>query len=179
MYFVCCKILGVKPGSDEEAIRAAYRKSAKELHPDVNESDRAHEYFVILQNAYQYLLKHPYSKEEAMLLEQSERTRKQAIEKRKTVNQNLLRTMSVERYTLKEVLRQSRTARILYIVFHILFLTIGLLLIFRSIYDALFLQVNENTQIFSAYIAIIFGFFFGLIITTIFLYTGITFIRNQ
>ena len=60
MYLFCCKILGVKPGADIETIKAAYRKSAKELHPDVSTSEKAHEYFTILQNAYEYLLNHPY-----------------------------------------------------------------------------------------------------------------------
>ena len=179
MYFVCCKILGVKPGSNEETIRSAYRKSAKEIHPDVSDSDRAHEYFVILQNAYQYLLKHPYSKEEVMLLEHSERIKKPAKENMVGVNHDLLRTLTIERYTLREVLSQSRTARILYIAFHLLFLITGLLLIFRSVYNVMFLPVNENAEIFSAYFTIVFGFFFGLIITSIFLYTGITFIRKR
>lgn len=179
MYLVCCKILGVNPGSDEETIRAAYRKSAKQLHPDVNDSERAHEYFVILQNSYQYLLKHTYTKEEAMLLQQAERIKKQVKENSRGVNYNLLKTLTVERYTLREVLHQSRTARILYIVFHILFLSIGILLLYRSIYDVMFFKLEREFNNFSAYFTIVFGFFFGLIITSIFLYTGITFIRNR
>ena len=64
MYFVCCKILGVKPGANLDTIKAAYRKSAKELHPDVNPSEKAQEYFIILKNAYQYLLTHQFTERE-------------------------------------------------------------------------------------------------------------------
>jgi len=179
LYLVCCKILGVKPGSDQETIKAAYRKMAKELHPDVNTSDRAHEYFVILQNAYQYLTEHPHSVDEAMMLQKAAMIRKRMGENKARGGNFPSRNYVAERYTLTEVLNNSLTARILYIVFHVLFLCVGLLLIIRSVYDVLFYRFEDRTYIFSAYFAVTFGFIFGIVITAIFLYTGFMFIRNR
>ncbi len=179
MYLICCKILGVKPGSDQETIKAAYRRSAKELHPDVNTSEQAHEYFTILQNAYQYLVEHPYSAEEVIQIQRAEIIKNYIKKKKARANAYYTRNSIAERYSLTEVLSNSRTARVLYIVFHVLFLLVGLILIIHSIYDALFFSFEGRTHIFAAYFAVIFGFIFGLLITAIFLYTGISFIRNR
>jgi uncharacterized membrane protein len=99
MYFVCCKILGIKPGADEETIKAAYRKSAKEL--------------------------------------------------------------------------------VIYIAFHILFLFVGFWLIYHSAYDILFHEPYDKIHKFSAYFTVVFGFFFGIMLTGTFLVTGISFIRKR
>lgn len=181
MYFVCCKILGVKPGSDIKEIKSAFRKSAKELHPDINDSEKAHQYFIILQNAYQYLLDHPYNKEDIKYYQKiiSDKAKERFA---KSTNSNKLkrfRTGFVERYTLREVLKNSLTARILYVVFHILFLTTGIYLIVRSIFDIFFFEVDERTDFFSAYFVIVSAIFLGIVITSIFLYTGVNFIRRR
>ena len=49
------QILGVKPKATLEQIKKAYRKRAKELHPDVNKSENAHEEFILLNEAFEYL----------------------------------------------------------------------------------------------------------------------------
>jgi len=54
-----CNILGVKPNSSVAEIKAAFRAKAKELHPDLNPSPSAHEQFVELFQAYEYLLNPP------------------------------------------------------------------------------------------------------------------------
>ena len=179
MYLVCCKILGVKPGSNQETIKAAYRRSAKELHPDVNASERASEYFMILKNAYEYLLKHPHTAEEALVLQRIEFVRQRIREQRAKGKEFPHRNYVVERYTLTEVLKKSLTARIIYIIFHILFLSIGLILMIRSVYDVIYHSVDNRTPVFTAYFTVSFGFLFGIVFTAIFLYTGILFIRNR
>lgn len=48
------KILGVSRGADTYTIKRAYRKLAKELHPDKHPDDKeAHELFQNLGNAYE------------------------------------------------------------------------------------------------------------------------------
>lgn len=50
------QVLGVSRDSDEKAVKSAYRKRAKELHPDVNRDDpRAEENFKDLNEAYEVL----------------------------------------------------------------------------------------------------------------------------
>jgi curved DNA-binding protein len=49
------EVLGVKRSASQEEIRAAYRKLARELHPDVNKSPDAQEKFAEVQSAYDIL----------------------------------------------------------------------------------------------------------------------------
>lgn len=49
------EVLGVTRDADEEAIRAAYRRLAKALHPDVNHRKTATEEFKLLQDAFHAL----------------------------------------------------------------------------------------------------------------------------
>jgi curved DNA-binding protein CbpA len=179
LYFTCCKIVGVNPGADVETIKTAFRKSAKELHPDVNTSAKAHDYFIILQNAYQYLLDHPYIPPKDPYFNKQANRMSDNFGQSGYVKASFRQTYHIQRYTLREVLKKSFTARLLYVFFHVLFLSIGFFLIIRSAYDVFFISVDKQTDQFSAYISIFFGIFFGIMITSIFLYTGYTFLRDR
>lgn len=48
-------ILGVKPNADEKTIKKAYRKLAKQYHPDINSSKKSEEYFKQITEAYAVL----------------------------------------------------------------------------------------------------------------------------
>ena len=48
-------ILGVSPGAPPDEIRAAYRRLAKQYHPDVNPDPDAQERFIAIQQAYETL----------------------------------------------------------------------------------------------------------------------------
>ncbi len=179
MYLTCCKILGIKPGADVETIKAAYRKSAKELHPDVNPSEKAQYYFTILQNAYEYLMDHPEIPEKLKSIYFSTNNIPYARKKPPFPSGSMRQIYHIQRYSMHEVLKNSLTARILYIFFHIFFLFIGLYLIFRSVYDVLFYAVDERTNIFSAYLTIFGGILFGIMITCIFLITGYSYLKYR
>lgn len=49
-------VLGVPPGADEQAIKKAYRKLARQYHPNVNPGDKqAEERFKEINEAYEAL----------------------------------------------------------------------------------------------------------------------------
>jgi hypothetical protein len=179
MYYACCKILGVKPGSDINTIKAAYRKAAKELHPDINHFENASQYFIILQDAYKYLINHPFNDFELERMQRAERIKQSINLRRQFYNNTNSRPNPFVNKTLQEVLAKSLTARIVYIFFHILFLFLGLYMIFGSVYDVIYYPVDPLVSAGSAYIAIIFAFFFGITITVIFLFSGISSIRRR
>ena len=52
-----CNILGVSLGASVEELKKAYRIKAKERHPDRNKKPSAHEDFILLTEAYEYLVK--------------------------------------------------------------------------------------------------------------------------
>lgn len=49
-------ILGVSPDAAPDEIRAAYRKLAKQYHPDMNRAPDAGERFIAIQQAYETLI---------------------------------------------------------------------------------------------------------------------------
>jgi curved DNA-binding protein CbpA len=171
VYLTCCKIVGVQPGSDPEVIKTAYRKAAKELHPDVNESEKAHQYFIILQNAYQYLIDHPYTPQEARSY-RSSRVTSEFRQTRKYYQRG-------NRTTLREILKQSSTARTMYIFFHLFFIFVGLYLLISSVYDGFFHTVDKRADVFSAYFTLVSGLFFGIMLTTIFSISAVNYFRGR
>lgn len=54
-YEKSCDILGVEYNADKYQIKLAYRKKAKEYHPDLNKSANATEMFQKINNAYDFL----------------------------------------------------------------------------------------------------------------------------
>lgn len=179
MYFMCCKILGVKPGADLDTIKSAYRKAAKELHPDINPSDKAQEYFIILKNAYQYLLTHPYTEREIDLILK----RFKAGEKQPDLKQEIRPAphirFRVRSLSLHEVLRQSPVAQALYIFFHAVFITAGLYLVVRPVYDIIFVPLARGVSAIPAYFSLIFAIIFGFVLTSTFLYSGYRYLKGH
>lgn len=49
------QILGVSSKASLAEIKQAYKKQAKKLHPDINKASNAHEQFILLNEAYEYL----------------------------------------------------------------------------------------------------------------------------
>jgi len=179
MYNTCCKILGIKPGSDINTIKSAYRKAAKELHPDVNHLKNAGEYFNILQNAYQYLLEHPFRGREIIIIKSKVRFKRPINHNEELYRRFRAKTSPFAEKTLREILAGSFIARIVFIFFHILFLITGIILIFNSVYDMFFCALDPRVSAGSAYITIVFGFIFGIVITLIFTASGINFISRR
>ncbi len=56
------KLLGLRQGASDDEIKKAYRRKAMEFHPDRNHSEGAHEKFVLITEAYDYLTSHPHGR---------------------------------------------------------------------------------------------------------------------
>ena len=53
----CYRLLGLQNGASYEAVKAAYRRLARRLHPDVNPADeRTQNQFIAVTEAYKFLL---------------------------------------------------------------------------------------------------------------------------
>lgn len=50
-------ILGLKPDFSEDELKVCYRKMARKYHPDINKSADAGNMFMLVKEAYDYLLK--------------------------------------------------------------------------------------------------------------------------
>ena len=55
-----CRYLGVKENATDEEVKKAYRLLAKQYHPDANIQIDTREIYMKIQEAYEYLLTHPY-----------------------------------------------------------------------------------------------------------------------
>lgn len=50
------KILGLPPDSSVDEIKKAYRKLARQYHPDINPSPEAKDHFILITEAYDFLM---------------------------------------------------------------------------------------------------------------------------
>lgn len=50
------EVLDLPKGASEKEIKNAYRKLAKQFHPDRNSDEKSHEYFILINQAYDHLL---------------------------------------------------------------------------------------------------------------------------
>lgn len=55
-----CRYLGVEERATDEEVKKAYRILAKRYHPDANTQTDTSELYIRIQEAYEYLLAHPY-----------------------------------------------------------------------------------------------------------------------
>ncbi len=54
-----CYFLGIGENASEEQIKRAYRYKAKLYHPDANPDSDTKEYYIKVQDAYEYLIQGP------------------------------------------------------------------------------------------------------------------------
>lgn len=75
-------LLGIPKNSELNEIKKAYRKKAKELHPDKNKAENAQQKFIELTQAYEYLIAHldTYFVDEVFFDENEELLRRQKAE---------------------------------------------------------------------------------------------------
>jgi curved DNA-binding protein CbpA len=74
-------ILGIPPTKDETVIKKAYRKKAKQYHPDRNpDNPKAHDYFLVINKAYEIILE--YNERKGLAQQEHHNTKKGTHRKR-------------------------------------------------------------------------------------------------
>ncbi len=77
-------ILGLTPGAGIDSIKKAYRAKARQFHPDINHTSGASDMFILVNEAYEYLLALPFYSTEPIKnydIEWQERRRQEAKER--------------------------------------------------------------------------------------------------
>ncbi len=124
-------ILQINEGATIAQIKAAYRKRAKELHPDRNKSHTAHADFILLTEAYEYLSANPKARVTYTYTYQQtwqEQTGEQARERAESyANMHYTDFVQSEYYKKSEALEV--VAHHLYLLFVIVFI-LGILGVF-------------------------------------------------
>lgn len=168
MYKKCCEILGVEPGAGIDDIRKAYRKQAKLLHPDVNPSTEAHNRFIRLKTAFDYLIQYHdllnYSK--TLLKNTKSSYHKQEYyefhqrfyaQKKKVPDDQFLD------YTL---------GKIIYIFFHLVFIGVGIFLVIRPSIALVRTGVREVENPVASLLTLLFAIIFGTVILGVIFYSS-------
>ncbi len=174
MYHDCCKILNVEPGADVDTIKKAYRKQAKMLHPDVNPSKKAGYYFTLLHNAYEYLIAYEEKGPSVTYVNFDIKERRRRYRQYYYSNTRKKR----KDLNLSEILKESLVARATYIFIHALFIGLGIYMLIRPIYDAFFVPVDAWLDPFAAYLSMGIAFVVGIILTSFFLNSGISYAKS-
>lgn len=96
------KILEIPDFSDAVTIKKAYRDLSKRYHPDINPDPQAHHYFILLTEAYDFLL-HPQKREQLnAVLSRSFARQEVKIEKQTTPLPFIKFTASAFTYSLND-----------------------------------------------------------------------------
>ncbi len=76
-------VLGVSTQAGSSEIKAAYRRLAKQFHPDLNKEPGARERFLEIRKAYDFLLKSPYVFDQSANSSEHNRAEEQKIMREK------------------------------------------------------------------------------------------------
>jgi hypothetical protein len=141
-------VLGVPVNATPEEIKRAFREKANELHPDKNKSADAHEQFVLLLEAYEYLTK-PRVQHEEVTVSYEEWVRANREEARRRAQEHA--RMKYEEFKKTDYYRKSKAIED---VFNQLYFLSSVALILAPLWG--FLLSGES-----------WGFFSGLLLTFI------------
>lgn len=168
------KILELKPDSGILEIKRAFREMAKKFHPDLNDSPKAQEKFILVNEAYEFLMKYynqpgfrstkpPEERYRDWVSREKAKARKRASQQAKT---------EFEKYRNSKLYR---TANLLYSIFDYFSLGIGLLIIFAAIFG---LYLQKDFQEGYTLASVIAGIFL-ILIGGLFVYFSIMSIKTR
>lgn len=125
-------ILEISPGSGVLEIKKAFRKKAKKFHPDLNKNSGAQENFILINEAYEFLMKH-YNQPGFKSKKTTEERHRDWVEKEKAKSRKYAAHQAQKRFEKYKNSKLYKTANVLYYIYDYYALVIGLFIIFATI----------------------------------------------
>ena len=126
-------ILEVSPDSGILEIKRAFRKKAKKLHPDLNKDPGAQENFILVNEAYEFLMKH-YNQPGFKSKKTTEERHRDWVENEKAKARKYAAQQAKREFEKYKNSKLYKTANLLYSLYDYFALAIGLFIIFAAIF---------------------------------------------
>jgi hypothetical protein len=184
MYNTYCKILGVKPNSSTAELKRAYRQKAKLLHPDINPSPDAHSEFIKTKQAFEFIQKYrtcqalyrrrmSYYREKARTSPQYKSYYYREQTKYRMSRENAWRIYNSRKYKVNFL--ATLFGKIIFFVFHIMFLFIGFYILIYPLIHTIRYGVDQDKTLIGTIITIMCAMLFGSVMIFMIAISGLSY----
>ena len=180
MYTSYCRILGVNQNASMAEIRRAFRAKAKLYHPDLNDSPEAHQEFIRLKQAFDFVIKHKdFSRQrlKTTVYANNEYRKRYNREfdwenfyKWKEAQQNI-RNKKKQEIDYKKTL----FGKIVFYFFHLVFILIGFYILIEPVRNLIVNGVDPDRSVFGSVFAVILSCIIGTIMVVMMFLSGINY----
>lgn len=167
-------ILEVSTDSGILEIKRAFRKKAKKFHPDLNKDSGAQENFILVNEAYEFLMKH-YNQPGFKSKKTTQEIHRDWVEREKAKARKYAAYQAKKQFEKYKNSKLYKTANLLYSIYDYFALAIGLLIIFAAILGLHFQKDFEEGYTLNSVIAGVFLIMIG----GLFIYFSIMSIRSR
>lgn len=161
------KTLGISNTAGIAEIKSAYRRLAKKFHPDLNKDPEAHNKFILVNEAYEFLIRIK-SRPPDFRKAPRQKSRNHDELYRQWLNQERARARA---RATKEAKRKFddfkkskvyKTSQLIFTFYDVLSIIVGILIIVASIVGAFTSMQSEDGLLLSNIVAVVFLVFLGL-----------------
>ena len=153
-------ILEVSPDSGILEIKRAFRKKAKKFHPDLNKDSGAQDKFILVNEAYEFLMKH-YNQPGFRSNKTPEERYRDWVEREKAKARKHAARQAQRQFEKYRNSKLYKTANLLYSIYDYFALIIGLIIIFAAIFGLHLQKDFEEGYTLSSVIAGVFLIMIG------------------
>ena len=148
-------ILEVSPNSGILEIKRAFRKKAKKFHPDLNKDSGAQDKFILVNEAYEFLMKH-YNQPGFRSKKTPEERYRDWVEREKAKARKHAARQAQRQFEKYRTSKLYKTANLLYSIYDYFALIIGLIIVFAAIFGLHLQKDFEEGYTFNSVIAGVF-----------------------
>jgi uncharacterized membrane protein len=148
-------ILEVSPNSGILEIKRAFRKKAKKFHPDLNKDSGAQDKFILVNEAYEFLMKH-YNQPGFKSKKTPEERYRDWVEREKAKARKHAARQAQRQFEKYRNSKLYKTANLLYSIYDYFALIIGLIIVFAAIFGLHLQKDFEEGYTFNSVIAGVF-----------------------